>query len=124
MMLRLLGAGLLADVAISLSALTPALLVSASKSNDNLACPLLHHGDSRRRISHLREQTNQPQGRYHKHRSVLTVVLSGTEKDRMIIIEPDPSFSHSLSIGWKERNERPFVDLSRLGKEMPWVYPL
>lgn len=55
MMLRLLEEGLLADVAISLSALTPALLVSASRSNDNLArvrCCI--HGDSRRRISHLR----------------------------------------------------------------------
>lgn len=37
MMMRLLEEGLLADVAISLSALTPALLVSASRSNDNLA---------------------------------------------------------------------------------------
>lgn len=37
MMLRLLEEGLLADVAISQSALTPALLVSASRSNDNLA---------------------------------------------------------------------------------------
>lgn len=37
MMLRLLEEGLLVDVAISQSALTPALLVSASRSNDNLA---------------------------------------------------------------------------------------
>lgn len=37
MMLHLLEEGLLADVAISPSALTPALLVSASRSNDNLA---------------------------------------------------------------------------------------
>lgn len=36
MMLRLLAEGL-ADVAISLSALTPALLVSVPRSNDNLA---------------------------------------------------------------------------------------
>lgn len=54
MMLRLLAEGL-ADVTISLTALTRALLVSASRSNDNLArVRCLHHGDSRRRIPHLR----------------------------------------------------------------------
>lgn len=121
MMLRLLAEGL-ADVTISLTALTRALLVSASRSNDNLArVRCLHHGDSRRRIPHLRADPTNHRADTTKHRSVLTVVLLGTEKDRMIIIEPDPSFSHTLSIGWKERNEKTFVDLSRLEKEIPYL---
>lgn len=60
MMLRLLEEGLLADVAISLSALTPALLVSASRSNDNLARVRCCITGTHAGAYHIREQTNQP----------------------------------------------------------------